>query len=185
MICYDAGIIFNFTYYLLVYIYINSVGGNATFLLNIPPTREGIFHENDVKRLEEMGDYLKAVFARNLLEEAGICVDSWEEGYDIEAVRRDNYEQFFKTEDGIRSADIKVSFPHPVSVSHVVLKENIRMSQRIEGFEIMDDKGHVLYQGSTVGYKKIAVFPRTAVKELHIHITDARVCPTLAFLGIY
>ena len=45
-----------------------------------------------------MGDYLKAVFARNLLEEAGICVDSWEEGYDIEAVRRDNYEQFFKTE---------------------------------------------------------------------------------------
>ena len=143
------------------------------------------YNENDVKRLKEMGDYLKAVFARNLLEEAGICVDSWEEGYDIEAVRRDNYEQFFKTEDGIRNADIKVSFPHPVSVSHVVLKENIRMSQRIEGFEIKDDKGHVLYQGSTVGYKKIAVFPRTAVKELHIHITDARVCPTLAFLGIY
>ena len=115
------------------------------------------YNENDVKRLEEMGDYLKAVFARNLLEEAGICVDSWEEGYDIEAVRRDNYEKFFKKEDGIRNADIKVSFPHPVSVSHVVLKENIRMSQRIEGFEIMDDKGHVLYQGSTVGYKKIAV----------------------------
>ncbi len=80
------------------------------------------YNENDVKRLEEMGDYLKAVFASNLLEEAGICVDSWEEGYDIEAVRRDNYEQFFKTEDGIRSADIKVSFPHPVSVSHVVLE---------------------------------------------------------------
>ena len=91
--------------------------GGITVFLSL-----GFIMKNDVKRLEEMGDYLKAVFASNLLEEAGICVDSWEEGYDIEAVRRDNYEQFFKTEDGIRSADIKVSFPHPVSVSHVVLE---------------------------------------------------------------
>ena len=88
---------------MLVYIYINSVGGNATFLLNIPPTREGIFHENDVKRLEEMGDYLKAVFARNLLEEAGICVDSWEEGYDIEAVRRESEVRILKFLFPIRS----------------------------------------------------------------------------------
>ena len=51
----------------LIHIYYNSVGGNATFLLNIPPTREGIFHENDVKRLEEMGDYLKAVSYTHLL----------------------------------------------------------------------------------------------------------------------
>ena len=39
----------------LIHIYMNSVGGNATFLLNIPPTNEGLFHENDVKRLEEIG----------------------------------------------------------------------------------------------------------------------------------
>ncbi len=29
----------------LLLVYFNSVGGNATFLLNIPPTREGRFHE--------------------------------------------------------------------------------------------------------------------------------------------
>lgn len=79
-----------------------------------------------------MGDYLKAVFARNLLEEAGICVDSWEEGYDIEAVRRDNYEQFFKTEDGIRSAVIKFlspsgqCFPCGVERKHPYESENRR-----------------------------------------------------------
>ncbi|MGB4647995.1 MAG: alpha-L-fucosidase, partial [Acetivibrionales bacterium] len=39
----------------LINIYLNSVGGNATFLLNIPPTKDGLFHENDVKRLKELG----------------------------------------------------------------------------------------------------------------------------------
>ena len=41
----------------LINIYYNSVGGNATFLLNIPPTKDGLFHENDVQRLCEMGEY--------------------------------------------------------------------------------------------------------------------------------
>ena len=36
-------------------IYIRSVGGNCTFLLNIPPTTSGLFHENDVRRLAELG----------------------------------------------------------------------------------------------------------------------------------
>ena len=33
----------------LVHIYDRAVGGNATMLLNIPPTPEGLFHETDVK----------------------------------------------------------------------------------------------------------------------------------------
>lgn len=42
----------------LIHVYENSVGGNATFLLNIPPTPEGLFHERDVERLKELGDYI-------------------------------------------------------------------------------------------------------------------------------
>ena len=43
----------------LVDIYIRSVGGNATFLLNIPPARNGLIHDNDVQRLAELGEYIK------------------------------------------------------------------------------------------------------------------------------
>lgn len=193
----------------LMHIYYNSVGGNATFLLNIPPTKEGLFHENDVKRLKEMGEYIKSTFAVNLLDKAELrtcrikdagsgegcsTVERgpdrerdifWEEGCGVEEIRTDSYECFFKPRDGIRQVEITASFPEPVAVSHVVLKENILMSQRIESFEIMDEKETVLYRGTTVGYKKIAVFPETEVKELHIRITDARVCPALSFAGIY
>ena len=60
----------------LMNVYNCSVGGNSTFLLNIPPTPDGLFHENDVKRLEEIGDYLRSNFTGNLLDSAelfGYC----------------------------------------------------------------------------------------------------------------
>lgn len=169
----------------LLHIYYNSVGGNATFLLNIPPTKSGLFHDTDVKRLKELGDYLKKAFAVNLLENATLHADSQEKGHEIEYARSDGYEFFYKTEDGMQQAEITAEFPVPVKVSHVVLKENIRMSQRIESFEIRDERDNLLYSGSTVGYKKIAVFPETEVRLLRIRITDSRVCPTLAFVGVY
>ena len=43
----------------LLDIYFDSVGGNASFLLNLPPDRRGLIHEHDVKRLRELGDVLR------------------------------------------------------------------------------------------------------------------------------
>lgn len=169
----------------LLKIYERSVGGNAMFLLNIPPTREGKFHENDVKRLREMGAYLQKAFSVNLLADAVLEADAWEQGHEIDCVREDAYNSFYKTADGTREAQITVRFPKAVQVSCVVLKENILLSQRIERFEIRDEKETLLYEGTTVGYKKIARFPETEVQKLYIRIRDARVCPTLAFVGVY
>jgi len=56
----------------LIGIYENAVGGNATFLLNIPPDRNGLFHERDVERLKELGDSIRSSYRYNLLEEAGV-----------------------------------------------------------------------------------------------------------------
>ena len=169
----------------LLHIYYHSVGGNAMFLLNIPPAPDGRFHENDVRRLEEIGAYLRKTFSVNLLREAVLEADSREEGHDIEGVREDSYETFYKTRDGVRTAEITISFSAPTVVSHVVLKENIHLSQRIEAFQIRTETGSLLYEGAAVGYKKIAKFPAAEVTRLHIRICDARVCPTLSFIGVY
>ncbi len=170
----------------LLDIYYNSVGGNATFLLNIPPTKSGRFHENDVRRLKELGEYLDRTFSTNLLERASLTADRWKKGHEIEAVKYDDGgESFYQTDEGVRAATVTVRFPEQTSVSHVVLKENIRMSQRIEAFEIRNERGELLYRGTTVGYKKIARFADASVKELQIRILDSRICPTLSFVGVY
>ena len=50
--------------------YYTSVGGNAQLLLNIPPDKRGRIHENDARRLKELGDRLRATFADNLAAKA-------------------------------------------------------------------------------------------------------------------
>lgn len=42
----------------LMKIYYNSAGNNSLMLLNIPPNRDGLFAKSDVKRLQEMGEWL-------------------------------------------------------------------------------------------------------------------------------
>ena len=59
----------------LIEIYENSVGGNATFLLNLPPDTRGRIHENDAARLREFGAYLRNAYAVNRLADASLSAD--------------------------------------------------------------------------------------------------------------
>ena len=99
----------------LVNIYMNSVGGNATFLLYFPPTREGLFHKNDLARLKELGDFLRTAFAVNLAEYAEIS----EQG---------------ALEKGVFT--ITINLEKPEQVKYLVIQEDIRKSQRVEKFSV-------------------------------------------------
>ena len=168
----------------LVHIYNNSVGGNATFLLNIPPTREGLLHENDVKRLAELGEYLEKAFGENILENAKLTSD----GENILAVRQDNYDEYFSAKKGVTTAGITVEWDSPVNVGNIVLKENILCGQRVESFTVeaeIDGKFTEVYSGTVIGYKRIVPLKNITAKAIRIKITDSRTEPTLAFLGIY
>lgn len=157
----------------LIKVYNNSVGGNATFLLNIPPTREGLFHENDVKRLKELGDYLTAAFKTNLTAAAAIT-DT--------AVLQDDYDEY------CTAASITASWDKPVNIGNIVLKENILLSQRVESFVVearLDGEYKEVYKGTVIGYKRIVPLGSVVTDSVRINITDSRTEPTLAFLGIY
>jgi alpha-L-fucosidase len=65
-----------------------------------------------------------------------------------------------------------------------VLAENIRVGQRIERFEIYAGDKKV-YEGQTVGYKKIARFEPVKTDRLTINILESRTEPTLSFIGVY
>ena len=166
----------------LVNIYNNSVGGNATFLLNIPPARDGLLHENDVKRLTELGEYIKNTFAENIAENAILFTDSG----NIEAARTDDYDTYYIAKK--TTAEIIAEWSDPVTIGCIVLKENILMGQRVESFTVeaeIDGKYTEIYRGTVIGYKRIIPLKNMITKSLRIKITDSRTEPTLAFIGIY
>jgi len=172
----------------LIRIYYNSVGGNATFLLNIPPTKEGLFHDNDVERLQEIGLYLNQVFKTNLLETAELSSDAFMKEHNIENVRTDDYQTFYKTEDGMTDPVINITWKEKQIIRHMILKENILCSQRVEKFRIeaaLDDCFQTVYEGTVIGYKRIVPLVPVHTDKIRIRILDARVAPTLSFIGVY
>ena len=76
-----------------------------------------------------------------------------------------------------------------LSLIHILaLKENILRSQRVERFTLEVRQGgqwKEAYQGTVVGYKKLIPLEGLEGDGLRVTIQDARVCPTLAFWGVY
>ena len=167
----------------LLHIYINSVGGNATFLLNIPPTPEGLFHENDCVRLKEIGAFLKKAFKNNLMEEAVIASN----GTGVENIREDTYETRFWGQ-VCDETHLTARWKEPVLLTFIVLKEDIHFSQRIESFKVeasVSGKFKTLYEGTVVGHKKIVALAPTVTDAIRITVTDSRMEPVISFIGIY
>ena len=171
----------------LVELWYRSVGGNSTLLLNIPPDRRGLFHENDVAALKAMGEILRADFAVDLAQDAEFLAP--DDGYHpIGNVRTDSYEAYWKPFDGENAAEITIALPEEKAVSRVVLKEHIPMSQRIERYavDVKEDGGwREIASGTTVGYKRIVRFDSVRTAAVRVRITDSRVCPVLSYIGIY
>ncbi len=167
-------------------VYLHSVGGNATFLLNIPPTPDGLFYPDDVECLRELGGLTRRAFAANLLDDAALSADVRKPGHGIENVRNDSYDSWFQPPEGRTSCEIRAVFPEKRALRYIVLKENIRLSQRIEAFSVLDGNGNTLGRGTVVGYKKILRLPAPVLTDsITLRIEDSRVCPTLSFLGVY
>ena len=179
----------------LIYIYIGAVGGNATFLLNIPPTREGRFHENDKARLRELGAFLRNAFFKNELDLATLTADteaeigkSSNESNSIDCIRVDD-DASFVVPKGTHTLTVTAKWNEPQTIQYVVLKEDITKSQRVEQFilEAADEAGNyqTIYEGTVIGYKKIACLEKIQTDALRLSITKSRVSPTLRFMGIY
>ncbi|MGN0569711.1 MAG: alpha-L-fucosidase [Candidatus Fimenecus sp.] len=130
----------------LMKIYYNSAGNNSLMLLNIPPNKNGLLAKSDVKRLRQMGKWLKK-----------------EDELLISDVKTE------KSEDGF---EIKLKFPKQ-SVDRVRLAEDTTKSQRVEKFSIYAD-GKKLFSGTIIGFSRIAVFEPTVTDHLTIKIEECR-----------
>jgi len=172
----------------LMNIYYNSVGGNSNLLLNIPPTPDGLFHENDVNRLKEIGGEIKKAFEYNYASSVkNITASSpCKSGCEVWNAVKDDENLYYMPEkynDG-EIISIDIEFNGEREFSKAVLAENIRVGQRIERFEIYAN-GQKIYEGQTVGYKKIARFETVKADKLRIDILESRTEPAIGFIGVY
>jgi len=165
----------------LLDIYEKSVGGNAVLLLNVPPDTSGQISRADATRLRELGERIRSIFADNLFAKAQIAIG----GADRPDLAENDCRYWMGSNE---HAEIHVRMPNAETLTHIVLREEIRQSQRIEAFSVSADMNgcwQTVYQGTTVGFKKICRFAPTQARVWRIDITQSRQAPTLRFVGGY
>jgi alpha-L-fucosidase len=60
----------------LIDLYYKSVGRGATFLLNVPPNRDGLLNPEDVASLKAFGEYRRKTFGKAVASAKGATIDA-------------------------------------------------------------------------------------------------------------
>lgn len=145
-------------------IYLNSVGNNCTLLLNVPPSDKGTIHINDAVALRSLGNKIEELYSKPVLVEKF---------------------SMLKETDGM----LDFTFDSEKKLKYVILKEDIRYSQRVEAFDIFLKKEngnyvHV-YSGTVIGSCKIAKIKGKKCTGARVIIRQSRSAPVLSEIGFY
>lgn len=164
----------------MVDFYYHSVGRNATFLLNIPPDRRGLIHENDIERLKEYAAVIKADFKTEVLSKAKVTADNFrgnKKNYAPKNTNDGNKESYWATDDNVTKASILFTFRKPTAFNRILLQEYIKLGQRVKAFTVearVDGKWQTIASETTIGYKRILRTPRVTATALKINIKDSK-----------
>jgi len=137
-------------------LFLKSVGNGGNLLLNVPPDRRGLFHEADSASLVGFAALREKAFKTNLF--AGL-------------------KPVVKTTAGLPT--LTYTFSKPTKLNAVVLQELIEHGQRVKSFAIEakdNANGNFvkIFDGTTIGRKKIATFEPITTTSIKITITDAK-----------
>jgi len=175
----------------LMKIYLESVGRGSSLILNLPPDRRGLLHENDVKTLQGWKKMLDEAFATNLAINAKIKADSWRgksKQYAASKTTDGDKETYWATDDGVTTGALELDFGTPQRVNYITIQEYIRLGQRVKAFEVdakQDGEWKKVAGGTTIGYKRILPLGGVETSALRVRITDAKACPLIANVEVY
>lgn len=176
----------------LLDIYLTSVGRGSVLLLNMPPDRRGLIHENDVESLKGFRELLDKTFANNLVADAKVSTSNTRgKANRFAATNLINQDKnsYWATDDGVTSATIDIDFNEPKLISYILMQEYIKLGQRVKQFSIeaqdSDGNWQQIYIGTTIGYKRIAKVESLETSKVRIHIQDSKAEIVMSNIEVY
>ncbi|HTY01704.1 MAG TPA: alpha-L-fucosidase [Bacteroidota bacterium] len=172
----------------LVDIYYSSVGRNSVLLLNIPPDTSGRISPVDSASVCGMRRILDRTFSVNLLAGANVVASSQRVGMPAMNVLKPDAREYWTTSERVDTAQIVFDLSRQVTVDRAMIKEAIRIGQRIERFHIDAREGASwvrIAEGTTIGYERILRFPRISASSFRLVIARSRDCPALDYFGLF
>lgn len=187
--------------------YMETVGRNATLILNFPPDQRGLLPDADVARLKEFGEALKARLGTDLalrddctITATATRANGATRTYDAKNMIDGDKETYWAAPDGVTDVTIELLFPERVNIHYVALQEYIRLGQRVKDFEVTVSPDGEQWlptangvTTTTVGYKRIIPLNGSTteygsgynLRGVRIHVKDAKACPLFHTVSIF
>jgi alpha-L-fucosidase len=175
----------------LVDIYYNSIGRNASFLLNFPVDTRGLIHEKDVEQLMKLVEVVKQDFEMNLAGNIKVEADEVRGNsskFSADNVIDGNPETYWTTDDNALSASLTLDFGEPITFNRFLAQEYILLGQRVKSFSIEgwnDNAWKIIDTQTTIGNKRILRFDNVTSSKLRLNILDSRACPAISNIEVY
>ena len=172
-------------------IYLTSVGRGSTLLLNIPPDRRGLVHENDVASLKGFREMLNTEFKTNLALNKMVNTDSWRGKTDQFAAKNmtdGNKDTYWATDDEVTTGSFEIDLEGTQIVKYVLIQEYIPLGQRVKSFTVeaqINNEWQKIAEATTIGYKRILKLKPTETSKIRITIHAAKACPVISNVEIY
>lgn len=176
----------------LMNLYIKSVGRGSNFLLNVPPDRRGLLHENDVASLKGFGEHLRQTFETNLAAGAKFTASNIRgkdiAGFGPQHLTDEDQWSAWITDDEQRTPEVVIQLPEPVTFNLIKLREDIRLGQRVEGVAVDawgDGKWEEVASAESIGASRLWQIPTVRTDRVRLRVTASPVCPALSDFGLY
>ncbi len=172
-------------------IYLSSVGRGSNLLLNIPPDRRGLLHENDVASLTGWKKLLDEAFDNNLAYRKKASADNVRGGnnkYAAQNITDGDPETYWATDDEVTAASVTVDLNEKKEIKYIFVQEYIKLGQRVRTFDVeveKDGQWEKVASSTTIGYKKILRLSPVLTSKVRIKITGARACPCISNIEVY
>ncbi|MCL4783859.1 MAG: alpha-L-fucosidase [Bryobacterales bacterium] len=168
--------------------YHKTVGRGAQLVLGLAPDNRGLMPESDVARLREFGALLNRVYGKPLLgggtvlrsAHAGSTASGGQPLPDLSVLLDVDANSQFAPPASERSLDVVAQFGKPLRFDRVLLREWLGDGQTIaaHAVEVAKDPAHPtvwteIARGTTIGSKRIHLFPEVRAVALRLRIQNA------------
>lgn len=172
----------------LVDIYYNSVGLNSSLLLNLPVDTRGLVHENEIENLNALAEYLRSTFSKDYSKGQEVTTSSNLNGYEAMALTDEDKNSYWVSEANDQNPTIELFLEHQVKVNTFMIQEYLPLGQRIKSFyfEVLTDGNwEQVYEGTTIGNKRLIRFDTQSIEGLRFTITDTKAQVAISNIGLY
>jgi alpha-L-fucosidase len=173
----------------LMELYYSSVGRNSNLLLNVPPDRRGLLHENDIKSLLAFRELINKEFATDIARGKKATATTFRgKGYEASKVNDGDPETYWATKDSQTTGEIIINLGKETEINRIMLQEYIKLGQRVQKFKVSaysNGEWQPLIDGTTIGHKVIRIFPVILTSEIKITISKSKACPVISNIELY